>query len=301
MTRHDAGLRERRHPSDARLRARAKWLAWVLLAIGATTLAGCFNPFDPLVFREGGTASTAPSPTSPENTLRLLQWCWTNRAPDLYEEIFTDDYEFVFGATDSTGQAYRDGILHREDEIISFRNLCNGGGSEPPATSISLTFDPTLRKNLDSRPGHRNKWHWTILTTVALTVRTESQSYETQGRGLYFFVRGDSAAIPPALAQRGFLPDSTRWWVDRWEDQTVSTGGGLLATALAKAGSERIVSVNMRITPAGEWERDTPLPAASPGGAAARAAVPGAGDAVSLSDPRQVSFGYIKHLFRQRP
>ncbi len=288
------------------------WRAGMLLlaVVVASTVAGCFNPFDPRVFQQGGTASNAPVPSTPENCLLLLRWCWMNRAPDVYEEVFTDDYEFQFGALDSTGNQYRDRPYLREDEIISFRNLCNGGGSEPPATSINLTFDPTLRKSPDTRPGHRNKWHWTILTNVALTVRTENQSYETQGKGLYFFVRGDSARIPLALQQRGFVPDSTRWWVDRWEDQTVSTANGLIAEALSKAGSEKIVSVEMRITPAGEWVRESGAAAAEPAsdtpGGAAAATAPGSprnGSAspASASDfPQVVSFGYVKALFRGR-
>jgi hypothetical protein len=33
-------------------------------------------------------------------------------------------------------------------------------------------------------------------------------------------VRGDSALIPQELVSRGFRPDSTRWYVDQWNDET---------------------------------------------------------------------------------
>lgn len=277
-------------PVRARSLAR-RAAAVALLLMGALPLGGCFNPFAPDVFREGGVASNAPVPNTPENTLLLLRWCWTNRAADVYEEIFTDDYVFVFAATDSAGNAFRDRPFTREDDLISFRNMCNGGGSEPPASSISLTFDPTLVSRADSRDGKRNKWHRVIRTSVALTVRTESQSYESQGSALYYFVRGDSAAIPEALQQRGMRPDSTRWWIDRWEDQTLGTSG-LLAETLLRARGEPIRSVAVRVSPAAD-ER----PAASPGPATpATVKAPATASAnEALYEP--VSLGYVKQLF----
>ena len=41
-------------------------------------------------------------------------------------------------------------------------------------------------------------------------------------------VRGDSAAIP---AELGFGPDSTRWYIERWEDETLSSGSRTLPVA----------------------------------------------------------------------
>lgn len=284
-------------PSPA-LRRAPRRAVLVLIALALTT-TGCFNPFDPLVFRERGVSSAAPVPSSPENTMQLFRWCWVNRAADVYEEVFTDDYVFVFATTDSAGNAFRDRPYTREDELITARNLFNGGGNEPPATSVTLNLDPTLRKSRDPRPGKANKWHWVIQTSVALTVRTESQSYETTGRGLYYFIRGDSAAIPPALQQRGFQPDSTRWWLERWEDQTVGSAGGLVAEALSKLGGERPVAIEMTIRPDGDWvqsDADAATPNAPPGAAAGRA--PSAAGATGTS-AQLVTFGWLKAAFRR--
>ncbi len=49
---------------------------------------------------------------------------------------------------------------------------------------------------------------------------------EVRGPGLFTFVRGDSAAIPEELVQRGFTQDPNRWYIERWEDETRSSAGG---------------------------------------------------------------------------
>jgi hypothetical protein len=48
------------------------------------------------------------------------------------------------------------------------------------------------------------------------------QVYMLTGRFTFFCVRGDSVAIPPELASAGVGPDSTRWWIERWEDATTT-------------------------------------------------------------------------------
>ena len=45
------------------------------------------------------------------------------------------------------------------------------------------------------------------------------------GNTTFYLVRGDSAQIPPDLKARGFVPDATRWYIERYEDKT-DTGGG---------------------------------------------------------------------------
>jgi hypothetical protein len=39
-----------------------------------------------------------------------------------------------------------------------------------------------------------------------------------------YFVRGDSACIPQELRDRGYEPDSTRWWIEHWEEFVVASG-----------------------------------------------------------------------------
>jgi hypothetical protein len=49
-------------------------------------------------------------------------------------------------------------------------------------------------------------------------------------------VRGDSARIPQVLRDRGYGPDSTRWWIDRWEDAPPPGGRAGLAARTDAAG-----------------------------------------------------------------
>lgn len=199
--------------------------ACALLALAS---AGCFNPFKPLISSSRGVSSPAPVPNSPANVIRLLEWCYNNRDIDVYREVFTDDYVFVFGLADTAGNAYRERPYRREDELESATNLFVGGGDSPPASRITLTFDRTLIALGDSRPGFNPRWHKSILTNVNLSVQISDgdnqSSLEVTGKARYYVVRGDSARIPDELVQRGFRPDSTRWWVERWEDETLPSG-----------------------------------------------------------------------------
>ena len=196
------------------------WLrvALILAALGASSCSKDSSPTAP------APVDPAPAANSPENALLRLQWAWVNRDPEVAEGLFTDDFVFVFSGTDSAGMAYRDAPWVREDELGCNQHMFAGGASEPPATSITLDFDRVLRKSQDTRPGKRNKWHWRIETSVALTVRNVNQSFECNGRATFYFVRGDSAAIPPELVMQGVRPDSTRWWIERWEEEAGRTG-----------------------------------------------------------------------------
>lgn len=212
--------------------ARARAVSAVPVAVGALVAllamaAGCSkHPTSP----PPAALDTPPSATSPENALLRFKWGWTHRDPAVLRSLLTADFSFVFGAMDSTGHAYPDGTWGRETEDTCDVHLFTGGSSEPPLTSVNLTFDPTLLALRDVRPGHDPRVHRTVTTSVALTCRTSTASFETQGRGLFYFTRGDSASIPADEWAAGARPDSTRWWMDRWEDQTLSRGGGGLTT-----------------------------------------------------------------------
>lgn len=218
------------------------------LALLAWSLCGCFNPFQPPVSSSRGVSSPPPVPNSPANAIRLLEWCYNNRDIDVYREVFTDDYTFIFGLSDTAGNAYRDRPYRREDELESATNLFVGGGDNPPASRITLTFDRTLIAIGDSRPGFDPRWHKSILTNVNLSVQISDgdnqQSLEVTGKARYYVVRGDSARIPDELVQRGFRPDSTRWWVERWEDETLPSGSVVWdpGTLRVRPGSDPLAS-----------------------------------------------------------
>src|SRR5262245_25553230 len=198
----------------------------VLLLGMLTCVLGCFNPFHPLIATESGVSEPPPVPNSPQNTLRLLEWAYNHKAIDEYRELFTADYRFVFSDLDSNGAAYRDVPWTRDDEIISTTKLFLGGDADQPAaTDIRLTLDRNFQLSADPRPGKNAKWHKSINTQVILHILlSDGHVDDVTGTVKFFLVRGDSALIPDDLPLQ---PDSLRWFVDRWEDQTAQGGGTL--------------------------------------------------------------------------
>ena len=210
------------------------------------TLSGCFNPFRPDVLNQRVT-TTAPTPNSPQNAVKLFEWCWVNRGVDEYRELFTDDYVFISAEKDSAGNQNRDIQARRDDEVQTAENMFIGSADKAPAEQITLLFDQNLVPFPDSRPGKNAKWHKQIRTSVNLKVRIDSgNTVEVTGNALFFLTRGDSAAIPQELINRGFKPDSLRWWIDRWEDETLA-GAALVAdrSAQVRAAQGQYVEMSM--------------------------------------------------------
>jgi hypothetical protein len=224
--------------------------AWtvVLLLLG---LSGCFNPFAPRLAPTTSVYVPPPKPNSAQNVIRLFEWCWKNRDINVYQEIFTDDFRFIFALGDSAGNLFREDPVTREMELTMARNLFVGGGSAAPASNIALVLDPTLRAVPDSRPGKNPRWHNEIVTSVNLTIKTEDGTeYRIVGDARFFVVRGDSALIPQGL---GLGPDSTRWYIDEWRDETLK-GSSALAPGPGESQAMRspgraTVSTAERTTP----------------------------------------------------
>jgi hypothetical protein len=201
--------------------------ALVLLAIGA---AGCFNPFNPLLARQGSNSKPPPLPNSAAGVVSLFQWCWQNRAFDEYEEIFTDDYRFIFASGDTAGRYFLNTPWTRSDELNTAQHLfLSGTAANPPATSILLDFTQDLDIGVDPRPGKSDTtYHWLVAAQVNLRVFLADGNYDVTGPVYFNVVRGDSAIIPPVLVKRGFRPDPNRWYIERWVDGTLH--GTLAAT-----------------------------------------------------------------------
>jgi len=162
-----------------------------------------------------------------------LAWCWDNRDTAGLQDLFTDDYEFAFSVGD-TSTAHMSS-LHRDDELRVSRHLfLEGSGFESVATSIEFAIDPTLTDTPDSRPGRDPLRHREVLTAVLVHVRSQSQEFLVAGHARFFLVRGDSAGIPQALINGGTTPDSSRWWIERWEDETDAGVSGSLSTSSAQ-------------------------------------------------------------------
>jgi hypothetical protein len=196
--------------------ARALRVSSILLLISLGSGCATHKPNAPI-------AVVYPTTDTPVHVLEALQWAYRHRDLEFYETLFTEDFVFVFAEQDSAGNAFRDRPWTREDEIAYARNLFVGGSSsEPPADKISLDFTNTLIALPDHRPGKDPMWHQEIMAESHLLVDRGGSAFEVRGPGLFYFVRGDSAAIPADLVARGYGPDPNRWWIERWEDQTGS-------------------------------------------------------------------------------
>ena len=231
----------------------------VVSTLALALLAGCYNPFIPKLAPNVGVAEVAPTPNSPRGLLDLFAWCWNNRAYDEYTEIFTDDFEFQFAQGDSAGNVFTDRGLFRQDELDTARHLfIEGTAGNPPAQKIVLTFDRTFIPEPDSRPGKTFPIHQEIKRNVVLSIDTGDQAFRITGAARFFVVRGDSAKIPPDLVQRGFKPDANRWYIERWEDETLDAGGAGLIAEAGGAAAMRQALVTALARPAGSGTAATP-------------------------------------------
>jgi hypothetical protein len=200
---------------------RTLMLATAILA--SLAAAGCFNPFSPTILSERVT-TIAPSPNSPQNAVKLFEWCWVNRGVEEYKELFTADYVFLSAGTDSAGNPTREIQARRDDEIAIAQAMFIGSAERPPAARITLNFDQNLRPQRDTRPGYVDSLFKTIRTSVDLNVDIgDGTTLEVTGYALFFLVRGDTALIPEDLVALGFKKDKSRWWISRWEDETIAS------------------------------------------------------------------------------
>src|SRR5262249_23038115 len=228
-----------------RIRSMRRLLPGLAALAGIGLLSGCFNPFQPEILNQRVT-SAAPTPNSPQNAVKLFEWCWVNRGVDEYRELFTDDYVFQSATTDSAGNGSRDILTRRDDEVQTAENMFIGSAERPPAEQITLIFDKNLVSFPDSRPGKDPQWHRQIRTSVDLNVRIDTgNTVEVQGSALFFLTRASAAAIPAERTARGFKPDPRRWWIDRWEDETLSGASPALRSRGAKAAIGAPVEMSM--------------------------------------------------------
>jgi len=249
------------------------------LPLAALLLAGCFNPFNPLVAKDrAGASDPPPNPSRPDQIIRLFEWCWDHRSITDYEEVFTDDFLFAFASTDSAGRSFQGAVLTRTDEIETARHLFVGGGTSPPANSISLQLDQNLFALQDTRPGKKDTtYHREIITSVVLRIETDEESFQVTGDARFFVVRGDSALIPQDMVDRGFRPDKDRWYIERWEDETQGSGGGI-ANAVVRDRGRSGLSARPSVTEGKPVE----------------------GQSRSQAAPLGVTWGFVKSVFYPR-
>lgn len=193
----------------------------LILAIAIVALAGCSTRITvPRV-------ASGPEPTTSQNAVKLLEWALVNRDVESLAPLFTADFAYVSAGTDSAGNPAREEYGGRDWVLGVFRCMLEDGGAEdPPAARVSLHFDQNLRPQRDPRPGHVDSLFKTIRTSVDLTIDIgDGTTLEVTGYALFYLVRGDAALIPEDLQALGFQPDRNRWWISRWEDETIAGEG----------------------------------------------------------------------------
>lgn len=167
---------------------------------------------------EPEAADVPPPATSAAGAVERFAWGLNHKDVDVVRQLLTDDFLFISAGTDSAGNPSR---------------VPNGGRFwfldviEDSSSTVSFVVDQNLIPFPDSRPGRDPKWHKQVRTSVEVVIRSSGAigNYDLTGNALFFLTRGDSAAIPGYLISRGVKPDSTRWWLDRYEDETLAGGG----------------------------------------------------------------------------
>ncbi|MEK7331618.1 MAG: hypothetical protein AAB113_12555 [Candidatus Eisenbacteria bacterium] len=266
------------------------------LPILALALSGCFNPFSPRIAPVLGFSKPAPVPSSASNLLRLFEWCYNNKAIAEYREIFTDDYRFFFSPLDSAGAPYRGERWTREDELIYATQLFVGGSADQlAASSIRLALDKNFFVYPDPNYAQwdvRGRWHKNIRTHVFLNIQTaDGNSLEISGAANFYMVRGDSAVIPEELRLRGFGPDSNRWYIRRWDDETANLEPGARAV-LTDAGARQVRQGGSRWTGVSQAARSAGRDPLNKG-------LRGVGaDGAVGPNTQVVSWGYVKVAYR---
>jgi len=201
----------------------------VVLLAALASLAGCSTQ---IVLPVAPKPDGAPVAATPAAALGRLAWSWKHRALDPCRDLFACDYEFAFEPEDSAGVRFRGRPWTRPDELDFARHLFETGSAEaPPATYVGLDLESDAPALADDRPGKDPRWHRRIQTPFVAVVVAPGRELRVLGFETFYFTRGDSACIPQELSDQGYGPDSTRWWIERWEDNYfVSAGAGARAS-----------------------------------------------------------------------
>jgi len=178
----------------------------------------------------------APEPASSMAVVERLMWSWTHLDPAPCVDLITSDYVYTCPVPGSTEIRW-----FRDTELAIARRLfVEGTSQEPAAEHISFVLYPGVSEGPDPRPGKDPLTHRVVTARIEVGIRLPEGDFRIQNVASFYAVRGDVARIPQELRDAGMLPDSTRWWLERWEDAPIpatsgSQGGRLLLLGQVKA------------------------------------------------------------------
>lgn len=179
----------------------------------------------------------APAANTAAGAVQRLAWALNHRDVELIRGLLSDEFSFQTAGLDSAGNPARDTTLTRDSLLAVLRSLLGGRPGVPPPASVRLSLDADLVAFPDTRVGRDPRVHKTIRTSVDLVVvdSTAQHTFKASGHALFFLSRGDSATIPTELKALGAKADSTRWWIDQWEDETIGGGGANASLVTVKS------------------------------------------------------------------
>lgn len=159
-----------------------------------------------------------PVARTPADAVRILVWSWNHQDTTRYASVLTADFEFAFAADDTFGSLFPGRVLNRALELAAVRSLFFTGTDQlEPPQSVVLLFEGDLIALPDSRPAKNARRHREIAASARL--RLYNPDFELSSTFRMFLMRGDVVAWPSGVPH-GPAPDSTRWFVERWEEES---------------------------------------------------------------------------------
>lgn len=182
----------------------------------ACVAAGCSKtPMRPVV-----PPAHAAVATTPVGAVQALGLACEARDTTAYRALFTVDYVFRLDPFDPSFYEYPGSELTRADELILAAHMFHLGNHTVAAASrIEVAWLDSLIESPDDRPGKTSPYHAMISTRGRILADLGDAIFDASDPQVFYLVRGDSALVPPGL---GLAADSTRWFIERWEDYSLA-------------------------------------------------------------------------------
>jgi len=198
----------------------------LLVVLPLLILAGCGGgdkSTKPVVPPSDGLPDGTPQADSPAHLMQRLEATWESEVEAQYELLLTNDFRYTFSAAADPELANLYPNWGRTDEVTAITHLFTGfvNTSGTPISAASL-IDMTLngvQQGTDLDHADSTAYYQRIIVTSLDAVievpvaGSDPIFYHISSRHEYFLVRGDAAVLPS-----GTSPDSTRWYLRRWDD-----------------------------------------------------------------------------------
>ncbi len=198
----------------------ARWLPAACLLLLALASAGCGDD-------SAGCGCTYPplpaTVETPQAAMARFETTYESQNLTGYSKLFTSDFRFHFSAAaDPTLVSQYGNTWDSAFETNAAGHLFDGFTSErsdynPGADLIALTLAAV---RYESDPEHADSTrHYVVADSaqiaLAITLASGAGEYDVAGTHSFWLVRGDAARLGAGQA-----PDSTRWFIRRWDDLT---------------------------------------------------------------------------------